>query len=99
MWHASVALRSRLTARPIPRALWSPGDVRDAKHLLRALLRDVGQGITKVASVDTGLVPNGVALHAKRVLSIDEQAGLDPAWCALPAIDQAGDGPMEEVEW
>lgn len=99
MWHASVAIRSPITGRPLARVLWSPSEVVVATALLRELLDGVGSGVTKVASVDPALMANGVALHAKRVLSEAEQARLDPAWCALPPVDSAGDGPMETVQW
>ena len=88
----------------MPIALWGAREHADARELLQALLSGVGTGVTKIGRVPTrSEAPYGsrapAALHAKRVLSDDEQAHLTPEWCALPAIDEEGGVTLETTEW
>jgi hypothetical protein len=54
-----------------------------ARGMAVALLRGVGQG-------EDYWKDGPHALHLRRRLGDAEIAGLDPAWLALPAIDEAG---------
>ena len=88
MWHASVAIIGFIPPRVLPIHYQPARVLKPAKLVALDLIADVGEGET--------LRQRGpIALHARRKLSPAELATLDPAWCALPAIDIAGGGP----EW
>ena len=56
-------------------------------------MRDVvGRLLGGVGTGETKRMRSEAVLHARRKLSDLELAQLDPAWCAIPAVDIAGDG-------
>ena len=79
MWHASVSFR-RHNWVLVPTAEWTLRTMRRAEEIAERALRGVGAGASRW---DT----KKVALHFRRSLSDEEIAGLDPAWCAIPAVD------------
>lgn len=81
MWHASLSLPR--AARPLVTTKWTRQQRNEAARQARQLLEGVGGAVEEV-----GLYP--FAFHLRRGLSDPEIAGLDRAWCALPATDPAG---------
>jgi hypothetical protein len=76
VWHASIGCGGKRVAE------WSPGMLERAHAILRVLMYGVGQGETKIDS-------EGYVLQHRRTLTEEEIAKLEPAWLALPAIDEA----------
>lgn len=68
---------------PLVTDKWTRQQRNEADRQAHRLLSGVG-----------GTVEHGAlypfAYHLRRELTDDEIAGLDPAWCALPAIDDGG---------
>jgi len=81
VWHASVSLPQ--ATRPLVTDKWTRQQRNEADRQARRLLAGVGGKIE-----ETGLYP--FAYHLRRGLTDEEIAGLDQAWCSLPAIDAAG---------
>jgi len=83
VWHASISVWSDLAQVPWERCgLKTRGVVRDTVF---GLIAGVGAGNTRRDR-------SSVVLHARRRMSDAEIALLDPAWCAIPAVDVAGSG-------
>ncbi|HSR79139.1 MAG TPA: hypothetical protein VLN57_21375 [Xanthobacteraceae bacterium] len=86
MWHASIALRGHggmLSPFLHPFERWRFKEREILKREVIALLSGVGVGVIRRDRGED-------VLHARRRLSAAELAMLDPAWCALPAVDIAG---------
>jgi len=83
VWNASIAVWRECVKVP-----WGKCGLQ-ARHAVREavieLLCGVGKGNTRRDRSD-------VVFHARRRMSDAEIALLDPAWCAIPAVDVAGDG-------
>ena len=62
---------------------WTRQQRNEAERQARRLLAGVGGSVEEI-----GLYP--FAYHLRRGLTDEEIAGLDQAWCALPAHDPAG---------
>lgn len=84
MWHASVAVVDG-TGKLVPTEKLTPKQARRAQALCYELLERAGQGEDRRDRFP-------VAFHLRRRLSPRELALLDPAWCAIPAEDLAGEG-------
>ena len=81
MWHVSLSLPQ--AKGPLVTDKWTRQERNEAVRQARRLIAGVGGSIE-----ETGLYP--FAYHVRRMLTDDEIAGLDQAWCALPAIDAGG---------
>ena len=86
MWHASIAVHG--DDGPIPYERWGIKAREVCKREVVALLAGVGVGDLRR---DRGYA----VIHARRKLNDAELAMLDPDWCAIPAVDVAGD----ELPW
>lgn len=86
MWHVSLSLPQAV--RPLVTDRWTRQQRNEAARQARLLLVGVGGAVE-----ESGLYP--FAYHLRRGLTDEEIGGLDPAWCALPAVD--GAGTPEEV--
>jgi hypothetical protein len=62
---------------------------RVAIKTAKALLSGVGQFPSAVEQMQ-------LAIHYRRALTEEEYAALDPAWCAIPAVHDAGRGLILE---
>lgn len=81
MWHASLSLPQ--ATRPLVTDKWTRQQRNEAERQARRLLTGVGGVVEEI-----GLYP--FAYHLRRGLTDNEIAGLDQAWCVLPALDAAG---------
>lgn len=81
MWHVSLSLPQ--ATGPLLTDKWTRQQRNEAARQARRLLTGVGGPVE-----ETGLYP--FAYHLRRMLTDAEIAGLDAAWCALPAIDAGG---------
>jgi hypothetical protein len=80
VWHASI---SRPEQRPRPTERWTKQERNEVQRLARTLLDGVGQ-----APEEAEFYP--LAYHVRRCLTDAEIASIDPAWVALPALDEGG---------
>lgn len=87
MWHASVAFYEKGSAKPMDRV--SESTRRVLIKTAKLLLSGVGQFPSAVEQMQ-------VAIHYRRALTEKEYAALDPAWCAIPAVHDAGRGVILE---
>jgi hypothetical protein len=78
VWHASVAKFTPIG--PVPTSALTRADRRIGAALALRLIEEVGFGPTREETKE-------VAIHARRSLSDDEIAALDPGWLAIPAVD------------
>lgn len=89
MWHASIAALDVIRSRTLTTA---EVDL-DAKLCMirtaKALLAGVGQ-------VPSSVELHPFAIHYRRALTDAEYAGLPSAWCAIPAVHEAGRGLILE---
>jgi hypothetical protein len=69
LWHASIALWSRLTGRPKPVARWAPNDHSRAARIAGGILAGVGIEDRMMAAT----TPDGVALHLRKAATDAEQ--------------------------
>ncbi len=83
VWHASIAVQGDLG--PIEFARWGLKTRDIVKRTVIGLLYGVGTGNTKRCRSE-------YVLHARRRLSDAEIACQTPEWCAIHAIDSAGEG-------
>lgn len=67
----------------IPISRWSPKHLEKAFRRARALLDGVG------TPEEIGVKQDTLAVHVRKHLTPEEYARLSPAWCALPAVDEA----------
>jgi hypothetical protein len=81
VWHVSLSLPQ--ATRPLVTDKWTRQQRNEAERQARKLLAGVGGPVEM-----PGLYP--FAYHLRRGLTDEEIAGLDQAWCALPAIDEGG---------
>lgn len=81
MWHVSLSWPQ--AGGPLVTDRWTRQQRNEAERQAHRLLAGVGGSVAEI-----GLYPFSYQL--RRGLTDDEIAGLDPAWCALPAIDGAG---------
>lgn len=79
VWHASLAVLNFSGVVQL-RNVWNKDRLR---KIAKDLIADVGTGELFQKETET-------TIHMRRALSIEEVAGLDPAWLAIPAVDIAG---------
>lgn len=90
MWHASVAALDMVEQRTLRVAELSDARLRVMVRTSKRLIADVGQLPSAVEDM------GGVAIHYRRAITDVEYAALPGAWCALPAVHQAGRGRVLE---
>lgn len=81
MWHASLSLR--IGGGPFPTGKWTRQQRREAERVAARLLAGVGQ-----APERGDVYPFSYQL--RRCLTDAELVRLDPAWVAIPAVDEGG---------
>ena len=89
MWHASIAVLDMVQQRTLATAELDHGAVMSAARMAKLLLAGVGQLPSAVELFQ-------VAIHYRRALTDAEYARLPAAWCAIPAVHQAGRGVVLE---
>ena len=89
MWHASIAVLDVVQQRTLASAELDYGTVQIAIRTAKRLLAGVGQLPSSVE-----LMP--IAIHYRRAITEAEYAGLPRAWCAIPAVHEAGHGVVLE---
>lgn len=89
MWHASIAALDIVRQCTVPTAELNPTVVMSLARTAKQLIAGVGQIPSAVE-----LFP--VAVHYRRALTDAEYARLPAAWCAIPAVHQAGRGLVLE---
>lgn len=87
MWHASVAYM--YDRGPIPTAKLHRRKFELLKQVAKELLEGVGENPSKLEQYE-------VAIHYRKTLTEREIARLSMDWCAIPAIDESGEGILLE---
>lgn len=85
MWHASIAVLDVVRRRTLTSAELDRDAVFSMIRTARQLLAGVGQ-------VPSSVELHPVAIHYRRALTEDEYGRLPAAWCAIPAVHEAGRG-------
>jgi len=81
VWHVSLSRPEGLGPRPT--GTWTRQERNEASRVAHRLLADVGQDPERA-----DFYP--MSFQLRRCLTDGELASLDPAWCALPALDEGG---------
>lgn len=89
MWHASIAVVDIQKRRTLTIAEISESTKRVLVKTAKLLLGGVGQIPSSVEQMQ-------VAIHYRRALTDEEYAKLPQAWCAIPAVHEAGRGLILE---
>jgi hypothetical protein len=69
-----------------------------SESTLRAVIRCAKDLLGGVGQKPSSVERMEVAIHYRRALTEAEYSLLTPAWCAIPAVHEAGHGEIIEVE-
>jgi hypothetical protein len=89
VWHASIALLDEHRSA-VSTVRHSDANRRIVISAAKRLLEGVGQAPWSVERMH-------VAIHFRKALTAQELSELSPAWCAIPAIHEAGHGEILEA--
>jgi hypothetical protein len=63
-----------------------------------AVVRELKQTLGGVGMIPSAVQRGVTAFHYRRSLTDEELAGLAPEWCAIPPVDEGGDGEILEQD-